>query len=130
MHNTLTYSPPSDTVLQEYTESELHEGVNLWKFSLLGVIVGQPLYNAMIQYVKKYWHVIPVVSLTAKGVFVFRFGNQKDVDTIVDVGHWTINGMYPLLLRQWQLGTKLDVKSLQSLPIWIKVTRIGFEILD
>lgn len=63
-------------MILEYTHSELHEEVDFWKFSLLGVIVGhKPLYNAMVAYVKKHWPVKPAVSLTDQGVFVFRFDN-------------------------------------------------------
>lgn len=90
------------------------------RFSLLGDIVGQkPLFHAMTRYMRKNWPVQLVVSLTDRGVFIFRLENQHDVDTILSVGHWTINGIYPLLLRQWEPGMVLDIKSLQALPVWI-----------
>lgn len=77
----------------------------MWKFSLHGVIVGQkPLFNAMEHYVHKLWKVMPAISLTDKGVFVFQFDNQLDMESVLNVGHWTINGGYPLFLRQWQPG--------------------------
>lgn len=120
--NILTYSKPSDPVILEYSFEDLREGINYWQFSLLGVIVGQkPIYNAMVQYVRKHWPVMPAISLTIKGVFVFRFDNQQDVATILTMGFWTINGVYPLLLKQWESCMKFDVTSLQKLPIWIEL---------
>lgn len=35
--------------------------------------------------------------------------------------------MYPLLLKQWGPGMKLDVKSLQTLPIWIKLPDLDLQ---
>lgn len=35
--------------------------------------------------------------------------------------------MYPLLLKQWALGMKLDVKSLQTIPIWIKLPALDLQ---
>lgn len=45
----------------------------------------------------------------------------------MNVGYWTINGMYPLLLKQWKLGMQLDVKSMQMLPIWIKLPDLALQ---
>lgn len=90
-------------MILEYSESELQEVIAMWKFSLVGVLVGhKPLYHAMVQYVKKHWSVEPAISLTDRGVFVLRLDNQLDVDKILNVGCWTINGMYPLILKQWK----------------------------
>lgn len=122
----LKYSDPLDSEVLVYDESDVKEGIDLWKFALIGTIVGQKsVFKAMESYVKTYWKLSPEISMTDKGICVFN--TASDMQRVLDGGPWAINGSYPLLLRQWTPGMRLDASRLQILPVWIKLPDLDLQ---
>lgn len=90
----------------EYSEQDVQEGKDYWKFSLIGTLVGQkPIHKAMEHYARTYWKVVLSISMTDKGICLSRFDTEDDLLSVLHGGPWTINGNYPLILRQWTLGS-------------------------
>lgn len=116
------FTPPVDPVTLEYSEQDVHEGIKYWQFSLIGTLIGQkPIYRAMEHYAHTYWKVVPAISMTGWGICLFRLETEAHMLKVLHGDPWTVNGTFPLLLRQWKPSIKLDASSLQVLPVWFKL---------
>lgn len=83
----LTYVKPNDENVLEYAETDVQEGLDFWRFTLIGILIGQePIYQVLLNF--------------ARGICVFRFDTLVDMQLVLDEGPWTVNGIFPLLLRQ------------------------------
>lgn len=89
----LDFTPPTDPDTLEYSEQDVHEGISYWKFSLIGTLIGQkPIYRAMEYYARTYWKVVPAISMTDRGICLFRFETEADMLKVLHGGPWTVNG--------------------------------------
>lgn len=75
----------------------------------------------MEHYARTYWKVVLAISMTDKGICLFRFDTEADLLYVLHGGPWTVNGKYPLRLCQWTPGIRVDASSLQILPVWAKL---------
>lgn len=73
-------------------------------------------FTSMEKYVQAQWVGMQQLAiwLIAKGVFVFRFHSNVDMEKILN-GSWMLNGVHPLVFRQWAPGVKLDSGSLDRM---------------
>lgn len=65
--------------------------------------------------------------MTDKSLCVFRFDFEVDMLKFFNGGPRTVNGIFPLLLCQWQHGMKLDASSLQTIPVWVKLPDLDLQ---
>lgn len=52
---------------------------------------------------------------------------MEDMQQVLHGRPWTTIGSFPLLLKQWEHGMKLDTSSLQSLPVWVNFMELDLQ---
>ena len=53
---------------------------------------------------------------TDSGYFFFKFNTREDSEAVLEGGPWHIAGQ-PLILRNWQVGLKLEKEAQKTIPI-------------
>lgn len=90
----------ADSDMLEYSEEDVQEGIEYWKFSLIGTLIfKKPVYRALEYYAHTYWKVVPPISMMYRGICLFRFATEEDILKVLHGGLWTVNGKFLLLLR-------------------------------
>ena len=86
---------------------------------MLGTILGASTsLEAMMKYVIKAWvdHV-PEVRILSNGVFQLRFTILEDLEWVMKTGPWMLDGNKPLMLRRWEDGVRMDMRSFDKVPV-------------
>ncbi|XP_020261132.1 uncharacterized protein LOC109837342 [Asparagus officinalis] len=117
----LNYIQPDIKDSVTFDEDEWNEGGSIWKFSLIGQVLGLNIkYKAMETYVKKIWGslALPEICLLKPGLFLFKFKNLEDMSIILENGPWFL-GSRPLLLKSWSIDDELEKRKDSVYPVWI-----------
>ncbi|MQL86267.1 hypothetical protein Taro_018802, partial [Colocasia esculenta] len=60
-----------------------------------------------------------ILHMLDNGFFVCKLDSGDDLQRILE-GFWTVRG-HPMILRKWNQDLRLEVDSLQSIPLWISL---------
>ncbi|KAK8638784.1 hypothetical protein V6N13_137195 [Hibiscus sabdariffa] len=108
------------------------EGIEDWKFSLVGQFVGPaPNFSAMQKIVGILWGEMSTVKVSIAGsnLYVFTFVNATARDWVLENGPWHIQHK-PLVFRRWEPNLqKLDF-DLQKMPIWVQLHNVPLELFS
>lgn len=97
---------------------------------LIGNFLGRrPSFIFVKEVTQKIWRLTGIVDTTMmeSGLFVFRFNCDEDKQQILEGGIWKINHK-PLILRQWRLNMELMKVDLSSLPLWVYLPNLLFNL--
>ena len=48
----------------------------------------------------------------------------EDLNWVVEKGPWLIDGNRPLMLRRWEDGGGMDMRSFAKVPVWVKIPNL------
>lgn len=68
--------------------------------------------EALKRFIVQRWPVEPSIHVADKDVYAFRFHSEEDMLAVFEGGPWMVKGSFPLLLKEWKPGMKLDPSSL------------------
>ncbi|KAK8615747.1 hypothetical protein V6N13_017329 [Hibiscus sabdariffa] len=132
---TLDFFPPTITdglVRVQPPREVFAEGVEDWKFSLVGQFIGPaPNFSAMQKIVGILWGKMSTVKVSIAGtnLYVFTFVNATARDWVLENGPWHIQHK-PLVLRRWEPNLqKLDF-DLQKMQIWVQLHNVPLELFS
>ena len=57
-------------------------------------------------------------------IFKFRFYSEEDLDWVIKGALWMMVDCNPLMLRRWEDGMRLDMRSFEKVPVWVKLPRL------
>lgn len=63
-----------------------------------------------------------------EGMFQFKFTMESQLKWVMNNGPWNFDN-YPLVLRRWERGVKVASVKFQTLPIWIWIWGLPFDLL-
>ncbi|KAK1313474.1 hypothetical protein QJS10_CPA06g01306 [Acorus calamus] len=124
-HTTIEYYPPEMDCSQKFAvleEEEVFEAQKAWGFILVGYVWGKsPVYIPFLQFIRRLWNPKGEITLTLQGngFFMVKFSLEEDLLKVLEGGPWTMDNR-PFVIQKWARNTKLELKRLTSIPIWIK----------
>ncbi|XP_020262903.1 uncharacterized protein LOC109838885 [Asparagus officinalis] len=99
-----------------------HFGASIWKFSLVGQVLGINVrFKAMESFVKKVWSHLanPEICLLKPGVFLFNFNSKDEMNEILMSGPWFFGSRH-FLLKAWSMGDDFEKADEHIYPMWIQ----------
>ncbi|XP_020266342.1 uncharacterized protein LOC109841815 [Asparagus officinalis] len=126
----LNFVPSSQKTMVTFNEDECNEGKNLWKFALIGHVIGMNVrFKAMESFVTKLWGKIsiPKVFLLKPGIFLFDFQHESNMREILEAGPWFF-GARPLVLKPWTIDTDIEKIQDQKYPIWVQFPNLRLNL--
>ncbi|XP_020252239.1 uncharacterized protein LOC109829580 [Asparagus officinalis] len=118
----LSYIPSGTTDTVIFDDDEWNAGASIWKFSLVGQVLGINVrFKAMESFVKKVWSHLanPEICLLKPGVFLFNFNSKDEMNEILMSGPWFF-GSRPFLLKAWSMGDDFEKVDEHIYPMWIQ----------
>ncbi|RRT38651.1 hypothetical protein B296_00052111, partial [Ensete ventricosum] len=87
--------------------------------AIVGYVVGlRTSFCLLSLYIRTRWGIsIFDFHMLETGFFICRFYSEEDLQLVLE-GFWTIHG-HPMILRCWAPDVRLELDSLQSIPIWV-----------
>ncbi|CAK8568835.1 unnamed protein product [Lathyrus sativus] len=111
---------------QEDIETEIH----FWDNALILYVVGGDLSMNMVKnFMQRMWNFVRIPDLYYHddGYFLLRFNSQKDKETVMMKGPYTIQNM-PMILEEWKTWFNLKRDLLRTLPIWVKLPQLPLQL--
>ncbi|GAV70613.1 DUF4283 domain-containing protein [Cephalotus follicularis] len=105
-------------------------GVKEWSNALVGYFVGKRIpFMIVKEQLEKKWRKWGGVSVIIgdNETFLFKFDNSATRDLVLTNGPWEVWGAY-LMLRQWEKGMSLSKDSFSSIPVWVKLSNVPYEL--
>ncbi|GJR88455.1 putative RNA-directed DNA polymerase [Tanacetum coccineum] len=69
------------------------------------------------------------ITKTSAGLFYFKLKNEEGMKVVLESGPWMINNV-PLVLNVWEPGIWLEKVEPSTIPIWVCVYGISFELCN
>ncbi|KAK3184665.1 hypothetical protein Dsin_031951 [Dipteronia sinensis] len=87
--------------------------------------------NFMLMKLSQKWTLIGQWQLTdlGEGYFVARFQMKEDLDYVLTSGPWVIANQY-LVVQKWKPNFVPGEDNIQSMPIWVRLSKLPMEWLD
>lgn len=128
----LNVLPNISKEIYKFTAEEVADVEEEWSATLIGVLVGKPLYHAaLMDYFEGNWEVKSVkLYIKENGVLVLKFSSDKDRLWVLKHGPWLVGGNKTLILKEWSTGMAIDWTSFESIPVWAKVIDIDPMLLS
>lgn len=126
----LRYITPTEPGIVEYSEADVKPTVEKWQNSLLGAVIGaNPTFYAMEQFILVRWKKIGIPKIFKKDndIFLLKFRTRQEMENALAEGPCFFAGKYPLVLRQWTPGPKLDRTSLDTLNVWVTLPDLDLQ---
>lgn len=105
------------------------KGAQKWENTLVGQVLGfsYPI-STVRRMVETQWKKFSPVKIfsTAHNMLLFKFPNSKGCQEAL-VQNWFVKDQ-PLILRRWKPGLKLEGFKLDSVPIWVKISDIPYDL--
>ncbi|CAK8566575.1 unnamed protein product [Lathyrus sativus] len=104
-------------------QEDIETEIRFWDNALILYVVGGDLSMNMVKnFMQRMWNFVKIPDLYYHddGYFLLRFNSQKDKETVMMKGPYTIRNM-PMILKEWQSGFNLKRDLLRTLPIWVKL---------
>ncbi|XP_020261317.1 uncharacterized protein LOC109837465 [Asparagus officinalis] len=120
----LSFVAPESNDVVTFDEDEWNEGNSLWKFSLIGQVLGLNVkFKAMENFIHKAWAKwnAPDICILKSGIFLFSFKNEVDMNDILVNGPWFF-GSRPLLLKTWT--NEEDIEKINDSVYPIKIASL------
>ncbi|GAV87804.1 DUF4283 domain-containing protein [Cephalotus follicularis] len=105
-------------------------GVKEWSNALVGYFVGKRIpFKIVKEHLEKKWRKWGGVNVITgdNESFLFKFDNSAARDLVISNTPWEVWGTY-LALRQWEEGMSLRKDSFSSIPVWVKLSNVPFEL--
>ncbi|XP_020253587.1 uncharacterized protein LOC109830664 [Asparagus officinalis] len=126
----LNFVPASPSATVSFTDEEWREGVDYWKYSLVGHVIGLNVkFKSMESYINKAWAKIsiPKISLLKQGVFLFDFQSDQQMREVLESGPWFF-GSRPLMLKPWSIEIEMEKIQDYSYPMWIQLPNLKLNL--
>ncbi|KAK8715103.1 hypothetical protein V6N13_042445 [Hibiscus sabdariffa] len=108
------------------------EGLQTWKFALVGQFVGRaPSFSVIQKLVGLLWgkEGVVEVSIVDDNLFIFRFVNSTVRDWVLENGPWHIQNN-SLILRRWEPNMKILDFNLDRIHVWFHLRGIPLELFS
>ncbi|KAF8035999.1 hypothetical protein BT93_C1887 [Corymbia citriodora subsp. variegata] len=127
----LSYYPPNsgvDNAVNCYDE-DLEAADPLWKECLVGYFVGKKLPFKLVESALKYMWGPRLMEVKAndQGFYFFHIPDAELRRKIVEGGPLTV-ARVPLILQQWQPMLELKKGEHTSVPVWIRLKNLPYEL--
>ncbi|XP_021852705.2 uncharacterized protein [Spinacia oleracea] len=107
---------------------DIQEEIDYWNSAVMCYVVGaNPPIHVMEGFVRRIWRNMGVdkVVLRAKGVFLVRFTTMEKRDAVLKLNRPFFDSK-PVVLKPWTQDMDFTKEDLRSVPIWVKLHRLGF----
>lgn len=97
--------------------------------SLIGNVYGwSPRFKGLESFAMGRWKKFALVSvhLIKDNVFLFNFENEEGKMRVLEGGPYTFDRR-PSVLLPWKPRLRIDLESIQKLPIWIQLLGLPWE---
>lgn len=83
----------------------------------------------MEEFIATRWNKIAIPKLFKKddGVFLFKFNSAEEMEVALAQGPCTYAGKFPLFLRPWKPGIKIDRTSSNTLKVWVTLPGLDLQ---
>ncbi|RWV77287.1 hypothetical protein GW17_00061909 [Ensete ventricosum] len=87
--------------------------------AIVGYIIGlRTSFFPLSSYIRTRWGISTFdLHMLETGFFICRLYSEEDLQRVLE-GFWTIRG-HPMILRRWAPDVRLELDSLQTIPIWV-----------
>ncbi|PWA36994.1 zinc knuckle CX2CX4HX4C [Artemisia annua] len=112
--------------------SVVQEINNRFGYTLYGYFLGKRLAFPVVEYyVKNAWAKFGInkVMMNTKGVFFFKFDNQKGLEDVLEAGPWMIRNI-PIILKKWTVNTNILKEDLSHVPVWVKLHDVPLAVFS
>ena len=101
--------------------------------SLIGRFLTTQYYNqraakALLRSVWKLGSDLKIVDV-GEGLFQFKFKMESQLTWVVHNGPWSFEG-HILLLKRWELGMTARTVTFQSIPFWVQIWGLPFDLIN
>ncbi|RZS23048.1 hypothetical protein BHM03_00055896, partial [Ensete ventricosum] len=109
----------ADQKIAVYEAIDSDELIETWSMAIVGYVVGlRTSFFPLSSYIRTRWGISTFdLHMLETGFFVCRLYSEEDLQRVLE-GFWTIRG-HPMILRRWAPDVRLELDSLQSIPIWV-----------
>ena len=109
----------ADKKIAVYETADSAELIETWSMAIVGYVVGlKTSYFPLSSFIKTRWGISSFdLHMLENGFFVCKLYSEEDLQRILE-GFWTIRG-HPMILRRWSPDVRLELDSLQSIPLWV-----------
>lgn len=113
----------------EFTDDELHEASKIWKFTLIGCVVGTEVnWVNMEKFVRAKWKGIQSPTIVKRnGTFLFQFYTQEDMNKVYEASTFFIFD-HPLLLKKYEPGMRISRDIFDLSVVWIRLPGLKLEL--
>ena len=67
---------------------------------------------------------MPTVQVLQSSIFMIKFDCGEDLAWVLEKGPWMMEGTKPFMLRCWDDGLGLDMRSFETVPVWVKLLKL------
>ena len=109
----------ADKKIAVYETADSAELIETWSMAIVGYVVGlKTSYFPLSSFIKTRWGISSFdLHMLENGFFVCKLYSEEDLQRVLE-GFWTIRG-HPMILRRWSPDVRLELDSLQSIPLWV-----------
>ncbi|KAJ8505060.1 hypothetical protein OPV22_005946 [Ensete ventricosum] len=109
----------ADQKIAVYEAIDSDELIETWSMTIVGYVVGlRTSFFPLSSYIRTRWGISTFdLHMLETGFFVCRLYSEEDLQRVLE-GFWTIRG-HLMILRRWAPDVRLELDSLQSIPIWV-----------
>ncbi|KAK7828141.1 uncharacterized protein LOC112024263 [Quercus suber] len=95
--------------------------------SLLGHFLTTRPYNqsAAKSLLRSVWKIVDV----GDGLFQFKFTLESQLKWVIQNGPWSFEN-HPLVLRRWERGMTAGMVMFNSIPLWVQVWGLPFDLIS
>ena len=101
-----------------------------WSLSLLGRFHTTKLINfrAAENHLRSAWNDVKITDV-GDGLFRFKFSTESQLKWVINNGPWSYDN-HILLLRRWEKGMTAFSVNFQTVPMWVQVWGLPFNLIN
>ncbi|CAK8530536.1 unnamed protein product [Lathyrus sativus] len=130
---TMEYVAPkvvNEMIEIDIEQEDIETEIRFWDNAIILYVVGDDLsMNTVKNFMQRTWNFVKIPDLYYHddGYFLLRFNSQKDKETVMMKGSYTIRNI-PMILKEWQTSFNLKRDLLRTLPIWVKLPQLPLHL--
>ncbi|KAK9053514.1 hypothetical protein SSX86_027506 [Deinandra increscens subsp. villosa] len=114
------------------TPKIVHKAKEIYRNLLYGYFVGaEPTLGFVKFNLNRMWrsYGIQEINYNGSGIFLFKFKELKQMNTVFDLGPWIVANI-PLCLKKWEAGVNMSRAAPKTVPVWIVFKDLPLELWE